>query len=88
MIDADKRQAVFLLHQEGMGRNQIARQLRISPNTVQAIIQQKGEIPVRTRQDKIQVDPDLLKRLYRECDGYAQRVHEKQRNASRFSTPP
>ena len=35
MIDADKRQAVFLLHQEGMERNQIARQLRISPNTVQ-----------------------------------------------------
>jgi len=77
MIDADKRQAVFLLHQEGMGRNQIARQLRISPNTVEVIIQQKGERPVRTRQDKIQVDVDLLKRLYRECDGYAQRVHEK-----------
>jgi transposase len=77
MIDADKRQAVFLLHQEGMARNQIARQLRISPNTVEVIIQQKGEMPVRTRQDKIQVDPDLLKRLYQECDGYAQRVHEK-----------
>jgi transposase len=77
MIDADKRQAVFLLHQEGMERNQIARQLRISPNTVQVIIQQKGEIPVRTRKDKIQIDPDLLKRLYQECDGYAQRVHEK-----------
>jgi transposase len=60
-----------------MARNQIARQLRISPNTVKVIIQQKGEIPVHTRQDKIQVDPDLLKRLYQECDGYAQRVHEK-----------
>jgi hypothetical protein len=34
-------------------------------------------MPVHTRQDKIQVDPDLLKRLYQECDGYAQRVHEK-----------
>jgi transposase len=77
MIDADKRQAVFLLHQEGMARNQIARQLRISPNTVEVIIQQKGEMPVHTRQDKIQVDPDLLARLYQECDGYAQRVHEK-----------
>jgi transposase len=77
MIDADKRQAVFLLHQEGVGRNQIARQLRISPNTVEVIIQQKGQVPVHTRQDKIQVDPDLLKRLYQECDGYAQRVHEK-----------
>jgi len=77
MIDVDKRKAVFLLHQEGMGRNQIARQLRISPNTVQVIIQQKGQIPVHTRQDKIQVDLDLLERLYQECDGYAQRVHEK-----------
>jgi transposase len=77
MIDADKRQAVFLLHQEGMGRNQIARQLRISPNTVQAIVEQKGEMLLHTRKDKIQVDPDLLKRLYQECDGYAQRVHEK-----------
>jgi transposase len=77
MIDADKRQAVFLLHQEGMGRSQIARQLRISPNTVEAIIEQKGQMPVHTRKDKIQVDPDLLERLYQECDGYAQRVHEK-----------
>ena len=77
MIDADKRQAVFLRHQEGMGRNQIARQLRISPNTVQTIIEQKGEMLLHTRKDKIQVDADLLKRLYQECDGYAQRVHEK-----------
>ena len=77
MIDAGKRQAVFLLHQEGMGRNQIARQLRISPNTVEVIIQQKGEMPVHTRKDKIRVDPDLLTRLYQECDGYAQRVLEK-----------
>ena len=23
------------------------------------------------------MDADLLKRLYQECDGYAQRVHEK-----------
>ena len=77
MIDADKRRAVFLLHQEGMGRNQIARQLRISPNTVQTIIEQEGAMPLHTRKDKIQVDADLLKRLCQECDGYAQRVHEK-----------
>jgi hypothetical protein len=60
-----------------MGRSQIARQLRISPNTVQAIVEQKGQMPVHTRKDKIQVDRDLLERLYQECDGYAQRVHEK-----------
>src|SRR5215471_2691044 len=77
MIDADKRKAVFLLHLEGMGRNQIARQLRMSPNTVRAIIEQKGEMPFHARSDKIQIDAELLKRLYSECDGYAQRVHEK-----------
>jgi hypothetical protein len=32
---------------------------------------------VHARQDKIQVDTDLLQRLYQECDGYAERVHEK-----------
>ncbi len=77
MLDADKRKAVFLLHQEGMGRNQIARQLRISPNTVRVIIEQQGEMPLGTRSDKIQIDSDLLKRLYKECDGFARRVHEK-----------
>jgi transposase len=77
MIDADKRKAVFLLHQEGMGRNQIARQLRMSPNTVRAIIEQQGEMPCPTRSDKIQIDAELLKRLYTECDGYAERVREK-----------
>src|SRR2546422_908329 len=77
MIDADKRKAVFLLHQEGIGRNQIARQLRMSPNTVRVIIAQHGETPLHTRSDKIEIDSELLKRLYQECDGFAQRVHEK-----------
>jgi transposase len=77
MIDADKRKAVFLLHQEGMGRNQIARQLRMSPNTVQTIIAQQGAMPLAARSDKIEIDRELLTRLYTECDGFAQRVHEK-----------
>src|SRR5215831_665809 len=79
MIDADKRQAVFLLHQEGMGRNQIARQLRISPNTVQAIIQQKGQMPVHTRQDKIQVDAVMVPEMEAFAKQYGFRFvcHEK-----------
>jgi len=32
---------------------------------------------LRTRSDKIHIEAELLKRLYDECDGYAQRVHEK-----------
>jgi hypothetical protein len=34
-------------------------------------------MPVRVRKDKIRIDTELLERLYRECDGWAQRVHEK-----------
>jgi Mu transposase, C-terminal domain len=34
-------------------------------------------MPVRIRQDKIRIEAQLLERLHRECDGWAQRVHEK-----------
>lgn len=77
MIDPDKRKAMFLLHQEGMSKKEIARSLGMSRNTVRAVIQQKGEMPVSARSDKISIDADLLKRLYEECQGWIQRVHEK-----------
>ncbi len=34
-------------------------------------------MPDSTRSDKIRIDAELLKRLYEECDGWVQRVHEK-----------
>jgi transposase len=34
-------------------------------------------MPISTRGDKIRIDTDLLQRLYEECDGRIQRVHEK-----------
>ena len=34
-------------------------------------------MPVSNRRDKISIDTDLLGRLYLECDGWIQRVHEK-----------
>jgi transposase len=77
MIEADKRKAMFLLHQEGMTLREIARRLGVSRNTVRAVIRNKGEMPDSTRRDKIKIDTDLLKRLYEECDGWIQRVYEK-----------
>jgi len=76
MIEADKRRAVFLLHEQGMSAREISRRLGISRNTVDVIIEQKGAMPVveRARQH---IDEALLRRLYEQCDGYAQRVHEK-----------
>lgn len=77
MIGPDKRKAVYLLHEEGIGVRELARNLNISPNTVMSIVEQKGEMPETVRKDKIRIDPDLLARLYSECKGRAQRVHEK-----------
>ncbi|MDO8597862.1 MAG: helix-turn-helix domain-containing protein, partial [Sulfuricaulis sp.] len=77
MIAADKRKAIFLLHQEGMQVREIARRLQLSRNTVRTIIAQAGAMPPGVRADKQQVDVELLRRLYQECDGWVARMHEK-----------
>jgi len=77
MIGADKRKAIFLLHQEGMPLREIARRMGVSHNTAQVIIEQKGVMPHTTRKDKIRIDPELLRRLHADCGGWIQRVHEK-----------
>src|SRR2546430_5668956 len=77
MIEADKRKAVFLLHQEGMSIREIARRLQLSRNTVRTLLKQQGEMPTYRRKHKVRIEAELLERLYRECHGWAQRVHEK-----------
>ncbi len=51
MIEPDKRKAVFALHTEGMTLREISRRLRISRNTVRAIIRQDGRQPAVVRKD-------------------------------------
>lgn len=77
MIDPEKRKAVYYLHTEGMPIREIARCLKVDKNTVRAIILQQGEVPGAKRSDKIELSFELVSRLYRECDGYVKRVHEK-----------
>jgi transposase len=77
MIATDKRNAIFLLHQEGMPLLEIARKLNVSRNTVRAIIRQGGVLPPRVRTDKKRLDEELLRRLYHQCQGRVVRVHEK-----------
>lgn len=90
MIDADKRRAVFLLHQEGVSIRQISRQLRLSRNAVRRIIAQSGQMPSSTRPPVLRLDPELLRQLHQECHGYAQRMMEKLREehgiAVKYST--
>ncbi|MCX6844414.1 MAG: helix-turn-helix domain-containing protein [candidate division WOR-3 bacterium] len=77
MIDADKCNAILALHQEGMGVREISRRLRLGRNTVRRIIRRQGRPPAPVRGEKVRIDPEALKALYKECDGRAQRVHEK-----------
>jgi len=79
MITADKRKAVFLLHQEGVSKRAIARQLHLSRNGVRRIIAQSGQMPPPIRPPRAVLDPDLLRQLHQECEGYAQRMTEKLR---------
>lgn len=77
MIEADKRRAIFLLHEAGMSLRAIARRLGVGRNTVRAVIAQGGEMPQSIRKDKQEIDPELLRSLHKQCEGRVQRMHEK-----------
>jgi transposase len=76
MIEADKRKAIYLLHQEGMSLRQIARRLHLSRNTVRRVIQQQGQMPAVVHADQLHIDEQLLRDLYQQCQGRIQRMHE------------
>jgi transposase len=76
MIEADKRKAIYLLHQEGMSIRQIARRLSVSRNTVRRVIQEQGQMPTVVHADKLHIDEQLLRDLYQQCQGRIQRMHE------------
>lgn len=77
MLEPEKRRAIFLLHEEGMGVREISRRLRVSRNTVRSIIADRGAVPTVERERKTPIEPEHLERLYGECRGYAERVWEK-----------
>ena len=77
MIDPDMRNAIFQLHQAGMSLREISRRLHVSRHAVRTIIRQQGKITRKERDDKIQIDSELLERLYHQCNGWIQRIHER-----------
>ena len=77
MINPEKRKAIYYLYTQGLTIGKIGKELQVDRKTVARIIKEKGEIPDTVRSDVIDLDPALLRRLYSECKGYIQRVHEK-----------
>lgn len=76
MIEPQKRRVVVTLYKAGKRISKIARILGIDVKTVKRIIKE-GEAPARThRSDKIIIDETLLKRVYRQAQGYIPRTHE------------
>jgi transposase len=77
MIEPDMHTAIHQLHQAGMSLREISRCLNVSRNAVRRIVRRQGKLVRRERSDKKQIDASLLERLYQECDGWMQRIHEK-----------
>jgi transposase len=87
MIEPEKGKAIYLLSQEGMGVREIARRLAVSRRAVRRIIRNGGEVPPASRKEKVRIDPDLLRRLYDECEGWKQRMHEKLVEEEKITIP-
>ncbi|HAS16414.1 MAG TPA: hypothetical protein DCR39_00555, partial [Nitrospiraceae bacterium] len=64
---------------------EISRRLKVSRNTVRAIIKHGGAMPDTVRDDKINIDSELLSRLYTDCSGFIQRIYEKLREEEGIS---
>ncbi|MBF0432806.1 MAG: hypothetical protein HQK83_16095 [Fibrobacteria bacterium] len=77
MIDAQKRQAVLTLYQAGKRKKHIARWLEIDIKTVRLIIRAgKDDVLPKIREDIIDVDEELLRKVFHACNGYRQRIYE------------
>lgn len=77
MLKPDQRLAIFLLHQQGMALREISTRMRVCRNTVRKIVKEQGRPPDPRRPRKVRPEEELLRKLYRECQGYIQRVWER-----------
>ncbi len=77
MIDANRRKAVRALHEEGMSLREIARRLHISRRTLRRILDGPDEAVPRPRKRKVELDEELLRKLYADCEGFIERIREK-----------
>ncbi len=76
MINADKRQAIHTLYDEGMSKKEISRVIKVDPKTVRKVLDGGVKALPKTRCDKKVLDVDIIRELYKKCTGHIQRVHE------------
>lgn len=64
------------LYQQGQSRKSIARLLKINVKTVRSIIRNATLPQPKPRNDKIIIEDTVLEKLYQDCNGYVERMHE------------
>lgn len=62
---------------QGIKKNQIASMFDIDIKTVCSIIKSDCNQSKKQRRGSIDIDDTLLEKLYKECDGYIQRIYER-----------
>lgn len=76
MIDQGRRLAVQTLYNQGIKKKQIALMLNVDIKTIRSLITGAFNQEKKQRQDSIDINDTLLEKLYRDCNGYVQRIHE------------
>ena len=89
MLDLDTRRAIFQLKTRGLGRRAIARALRISRNSVRAVLALgSAEVPAIARGPRCAPHLDALRGLYADCKGNRVRVWEEAQQQGRAISYP
>ena len=78
MLDKEIRSAVLLLHQKGHSHRSIAKDLKISRDSVRQIVRSESEqVPERSRCSRLDTHLDDIRFLYDDCKGNRVRVAER-----------
>lgn len=78
MIDEEKRKAVLFLYQNGMNISDLSRNLKLNRKTVKKIIAEQDNPPkIKVRKDKINIDDELIRKLFTDNEGWGEKVHEE-----------
>jgi transposase len=78
MLDKDTRTAILALSGKGYGVRQIARELKLSRNSVRRVIQSGAMEPAMAqRRSQLEEHLEEIRQFYAECEGNLVRVREK-----------
>lgn len=81
MHKTERHKAVRALFEAGRSKKEIGRLLHLDVKTVRRLLGVDPASPPAVRKDKIVLDEELLRRVFKDCQGYAQRTWEVLREA-------